>query len=53
MKKAILSILAVFIAWSAMDFVIHGVILRSSYAATVSLWRPMSERPTHHGDARR
>jgi hypothetical protein len=43
MKKAILSILAVFIAWSAMDFVIHGVILRSSYAATASLWRPMSE----------
>jgi len=46
MKKAILSILAVFIAWSAMDFVIHGVILRSSYAATVSLWRPMSEMKT-------
>ena len=43
MKKVILSILAVFVAWSVMDFVIHGVILRSSYASTASLWRPMSE----------
>ncbi len=46
MKKVILSIIAVFIAWSVMDFVIHGVILRSSYAATASLWRPMSEMKT-------
>jgi hypothetical protein len=43
MKKVILSVLAVFIAWSMLDFVIHGVILRSSYAATASLWRPMGE----------
>ncbi|MCP2502256.1 MAG: hypothetical protein NCA08_11925 [Deltaproteobacteria bacterium] len=46
MKKTILSILAVFIAWSVMDYVIHGVILRSSYAATASLWRPMGEMKT-------
>ena len=46
MKKTILSILGVFIAWSVMDFVIHGVILRSSYAATASLWRPMGEMKT-------
>jgi hypothetical protein len=45
-KKTILSILAVFIAWSVMDYVIHGVILRSSYAATASLWRPMGEMKT-------
>ncbi len=43
MKKVILTVLAVFISWSVMDFVIHGVILRSSYAATPSLWRPMGE----------
>jgi len=36
----------VFVAWAAMDFVIHGVILRSSYAATASLWRPMGEMKT-------
>ena len=43
MKKTILAIIAVFVAWSVMDFVIHGLILRSSYEATASLWRPMSE----------
>ena len=43
MKKFVLSVIAVFIAWSVMDFVIHGMILRSSYAATAALWRPMGE----------
>jgi len=43
MKKVILSVLVVFVAWSLMDFVIHGVILGPSYAATASLWRPMGE----------
>ena len=43
MKKVILSVLVVFVAWSVMDFVIHRVILGPSYAATASLWRPMGE----------
>jgi hypothetical protein len=43
MKRVILAIVAVFVAWSVMDFVIHGVILRSTYAATASLWRPTGE----------
>lgn len=46
MKRVILAVVAVFIAWAAMDFVIHGIILRSSYAATAALWRPMSEMKT-------
>ena len=46
MKRVILAVIAVFEAWSAMDFVIHGLILRSSYAATASLWRPMAEMKT-------
>jgi len=46
MKKTIISILAVFVVWSVMDFVIHGVILSSSYAATAALWRPMGEMKT-------
>ena len=46
MKRTILAVIAVFVAWSVMDFVIHGVILRSSYAATASLWRPMAEMKT-------
>ena len=43
MKKIILSVLSVFIAWSVLDFIIHGIILRSSYEATAKLWRPMGE----------
>jgi hypothetical protein len=46
MKKTTISILAVFVVWSVMDFVIHGVILSSSYAATAALWRPMGEMKT-------
>lgn len=43
MKKIALSTIAVFATWSVMDFIIHGMILSSSYAATASLWRPMAE----------
>jgi hypothetical protein len=43
MKKVILSVVAVFVAWSVLDFVIHAVILGPSYVATASLWRPMNE----------
>ena len=43
MKRVILAAVAVFLTWSVLDFVIHGVILASSYAATPSLWRPMQE----------
>jgi len=41
--KLLLAIVAVFIAWSALDFVIHGVLLASTYEATAELWRPMDE----------
>jgi hypothetical protein len=43
MKRTILAILAVFVTWSVLDFVIHGLILASTYAATAQLWRPMAE----------
>lgn len=46
MKRVLIAVIAIFVAWSVMDFVIHGVILRPSYAATASLWRPMSEMKT-------
>lgn len=42
-KRVLLSGLAVFILWSLLDFIIHGLILRSAYASTPSLWRPMAE----------
>lgn len=35
--------LAVFIAWSLLDFLLHGVLLGATYAATAELWRPPSE----------
>ncbi len=43
LKKTIVAALAVFVAWSALDFAIHGLILKSSYEATAPLWRPMAE----------
>lgn len=46
MKRTLLGILAVFVLWSAMDFVIHGLVLASPYALTPQLWRPMAEMKT-------
>ena len=42
-KRAIMAVVAVFIAWSVLDFLIHGLLLQSIYAATSNLWRPMDE----------
>ncbi|MBI5383446.1 MAG: hypothetical protein HZA90_02025 [Verrucomicrobia bacterium] len=43
MKRILLAVLAVFVAWQVLDFVIHGLILMKSYQETASLWRPMNE----------
>ena len=43
MKRVILAIIAVFVVWEIMDFVIHGVILQSAYASQPAIWRPMAE----------
>lgn len=40
MKKVLIGFVAVFIAMSIMDYVIHGVLLASAYQATSNLWRP-------------
>ena len=42
-KRIILGIVAVFVAWSVLDYVLHQLILGPSYAATAHLWRPMEE----------
>jgi hypothetical protein len=42
-KRIIAGTLCVFVLWSVLDFLIHGVILRSAYEATASLWRPMAQ----------
>ena len=43
MKRFVLAIIAVFVAWSAMDYLIHEVILKSIYQDTAELWRPVDE----------
>jgi hypothetical protein len=42
-KKSVITIIAVFVLWSILDFVIHGVLLSEAYKATADLWRPMAE----------
>jgi hypothetical protein len=42
-KRIVIAIIAIFIAWSAIDFVTHGILLKETYDATASLWRPMEE----------
>ena len=43
MKKTILAIIAVFVSWFILDYLIHQVILSETYGATASLWRPEAE----------
>lgn len=48
MKKltgAPLAILAIFVLWTVMDFVIHGLILGKYYQALLPLTRPVAEMP--------
>lgn len=42
-KRTILAVLAIFVAWSVLDFIIHALILMGEYQATADLWRPESE----------
>ena len=43
LKRTLLAIVAIFIVWSVLDFIIHGMLLQSTYEATADLWRPMDE----------
>ena len=43
MVRTIVAIVAVFVGWEAVDFVVHGVLLKETYAATAALWRPEAE----------
>ncbi len=42
-KQLSWAVIAVFICWSVLDFIIHGVLLDSVYRETASLWRPENE----------
>lgn len=41
--RPILAVVAVFLTWSMLDLVIHGMLLDPIYQATADLWRPVEE----------
>ena len=41
--RTIWAVLAIFIAWSILDFFLHRLLLRGPYEATAHLWRPANE----------
>lgn len=43
MKRVILAVLAVFVAWQVLDFVLHGLVLMKIYQETANLWRAQDE----------
>lgn len=43
MKRIALSVIVVFVLWSVLDYLIHGVLLLGVYDATSELWRPQGE----------
>jgi hypothetical protein len=43
MKRLLLAVLAVFVAWQVMDLLLHNVLMMKTYQETASLWRPMNE----------
>lgn len=47
MKKRLLTILAVFVTMFVLDFFIHGMILKPTYQATASMWRPEMSMPQY------
>lgn len=36
LKKGILAVIAIFIAWSILNFLVHGLVLGPEYEATVA-----------------
>lgn len=42
-KRTIWAVVAVFVTWSILDFILHGLLLKSAYEATANLWRPMDQ----------
>jgi len=43
MKRGILAVVAVFATFVILDYIIHGIILMSTYVATAYLWRSPEE----------
>ena len=45
-RKVALASFVVFVAWAILDFVIHGLLLGSTYATQPELFRPLDEMRT-------
>lgn len=43
MKNIIICSVGVFISWSLIDFLVHGIYLKQAYLQTIDLWRPENE----------
>jgi len=43
MKRIIAAVIAVFVLWTVLDFVVHVVLLTGLYEATADMWRPPEE----------
>jgi uncharacterized membrane protein YhhN len=43
LRKVLLPTIVITVAWAVLDFIMHGLLLQSQYAATAALWRPMGE----------
>ncbi|MFO1046154.1 MAG: hypothetical protein U0941_30620 [Planctomycetaceae bacterium] len=43
MKKCVAAWLSIFVVWCILDFIGHGLILSSLYAALPGVWRPQAE----------
>lgn len=43
LKKGILAVIAVYLVWTGLDYVIHVVILGQAYMDTAQYWRPEAE----------
>jgi hypothetical protein len=43
LKQIIWSILAIFITWLVLDLLLHRLLLRATYEAAASLWRPENQ----------
>lgn len=43
MKKLILCSITIFIVWTIIDFLVHGLYLKEYYLQTADLWRPQGE----------
>jgi hypothetical protein len=43
LKKIFLSIVSILLSWMAVDFVVHGILLKGFYQDTAQFWRPLEE----------